>query len=126
MRFWERGSREPVPFASCVGLERDQYRSHSLQEDFVDSGLQSTPASSRREFLKRGTSVAVALPAALSSLAACSDKAPEAALAAQAATCTTRTITRPFRWVRECSEHSSSRLGGRLPRIAQTSTTSWC
>ncbi len=86
MRFWERGSREPVPFASCVGLERDQYRGHSLQEDFVDSGLESTPASSRREFLKRGTSVAVALPAALSSLAACSDKAPEAVLAAQTAT----------------------------------------
>jgi manganese oxidase len=51
----------------------------------VNSGHTPTPASSRRDFLKRGTSVAVALPTALSALAACSDKAPEAAVAAQPA-----------------------------------------
>src|SRR3954471_8412924 len=51
----------------------------------MDSGLGSTPASCRREFLKRGASITVALPAVLSSLASCSDKAPEAAEAAQTA-----------------------------------------
>jgi FtsP/CotA-like multicopper oxidase with cupredoxin domain len=48
----------------------------------VKSDLMLTPASSRREFLKRGTSAAVALPAVLSSLGACSDKAPPPAQAA--------------------------------------------
>jgi FtsP/CotA-like multicopper oxidase with cupredoxin domain len=48
----------------------------------VDSDLVATPASSRREFLKRGTSVAVALPTVLSSLAACTDKSPAPAQAA--------------------------------------------
>jgi FtsP/CotA-like multicopper oxidase with cupredoxin domain len=48
----------------------------------VKSDLSLTPASSRREFLKRGTSAAVALPAVLSSLGACSDKAPPPAQAA--------------------------------------------
>jgi FtsP/CotA-like multicopper oxidase with cupredoxin domain len=52
----------------------------------VGSDLVSTPASSRREFLKRGTTVAVALPAVLSTLGACSDKSPDVA---QAATPTT-------------------------------------
>jgi len=52
----------------------------------VGSDLVSTAASSRREFLKRGTTVAVALPAVLSTLSACSDKSPDVA---QAATPTT-------------------------------------
>jgi manganese oxidase len=47
----------------------------------VDSDLVATPASSRREFLKHGTSVAVALPTVLSSLAACTDKSPAPAQA---------------------------------------------
>jgi manganese oxidase len=45
----------------------------------VSSDLVSTPAGSRREFLKRGTTVAIGLPAVLSTLGACSDKAAEAA-----------------------------------------------
>jgi manganese oxidase len=51
----------------------------------VGSDLVSGPASSRREFLRRGTSVAVALPAVLSSLGACSDTAPPPAQAATTA-----------------------------------------
>ena len=47
----------------------------------MNSDPLSSPASSRREFLKRGTSVAVALPSVLTSLAACSDKSPSPAQA---------------------------------------------
>ena len=48
----------------------------------MKSDLRLPPANSRREFLKRGTSAAVALPAVLSSLGACGDKAPPPAQAA--------------------------------------------
>jgi FtsP/CotA-like multicopper oxidase with cupredoxin domain len=53
-----------------------------FREDFVNSDLISSPASSRREFLKRGSCVAVALPSVLTSLAACTDKSPAPAEAA--------------------------------------------
>jgi manganese oxidase len=51
-------------------------------EESVPSDPVSIPPSSRRDFLKRGTTVAVALPSVLSTLAACGDKAPEPAQAA--------------------------------------------